>query len=136
MSCAPNEFCRSYYPAPSSRRRMNCRRNIASSSAHRPWQRTPISDRAWRGTSPKSTGGLFGFEQAQRQCVRMLESGPAAGVVATQAICREARIENAIAFDMGGTTAKAGVIAAGHLLTTGTGLVGGYERSLPVQIPM
>src|SRR5207248_6762258 len=84
----------------------------------------------------QSTGGLFGFEQAQRQCVRMLESGPAAGVVATQAICRDARIENAIAFDMGGTTAKAGVIAAGHLLTTGTALVGGYERALPVQIPM
>lgn len=83
----------------------------------------------------QSTGGLFSFEQAQRQCVRMLESGPAAGVVAAQAVCRERGIENAIAFDMGGTTAKAGVISEGRVLTTGTALVGGYETALPVQIP-
>ena len=84
----------------------------------------------------QSTGGLFSFGQAQRQCVRMLESGPAAGVVAAQAVCRGVRIENAIAFDMGGTTAKAGVISEGQVLTTGTALVGGYETALPVQIPM
>lgn len=84
----------------------------------------------------QSTGGLFSFEQAQRQCVRMLESGPAAGVVAAQAVCRDTGIENAIAFDMGGTTAKAGVICEGQVLTTGTALVGGYETALPVQIPM
>lgn len=84
----------------------------------------------------QSTGGLFGFEQAQRQCVRMLESGPAAGIVASQAVCRDSGIGNAIAFDMGGTTAKAGVISDGQVLTTGTALVGGYETALPVQIPM
>jgi N-methylhydantoinase A len=84
----------------------------------------------------QSTGGLFGVDQARRQCVRMLESGPAAGVVAAQAVCRDAGIANAIAFDMGGTTAKAGVISNGHVLTTGTALVGGYEQALPVQIPM
>src|SRR5579863_10233129 len=84
----------------------------------------------------QSTGGLFGFDQARCQCVRMLESGPAAGVVAAQAVCGDAGIANAIAFDMGGTTAKAGVISNGHVLTTGTALVGGYEKALPVQIPM
>jgi N-methylhydantoinase A len=84
----------------------------------------------------QSTGGLFGFEQARRHCVRMLESGPAAGVVAAQAVCDHVRIPNAIAFDMGGTTAKAGVISNGRVLTIGTALVGGYERAIPVQIPM
>jgi len=84
----------------------------------------------------QSTGGLFEATQARQECVRMLESGPASGVVATQALCREAGIENAIAFDMGGTTAKAGVIEAGHVLTTGSALVGGYEQALPIQIPM
>jgi N-methylhydantoinase A len=84
----------------------------------------------------QSTGGLFEARQARQECVRMLESGPASGVVATQALCREAGIENAIAFDMGGTTAKAGVIEAGHVLTTGSALVGGYEQALPIQIPM
>jgi len=84
----------------------------------------------------QSTGGLFGMEQARAQCVRMLESGPASGVIATQAICQETGVANAIAFDMGGTTAKAGVISNHHVLTTGAALIGGYEKALPIQIPM
>jgi N-methylhydantoinase A len=84
----------------------------------------------------QSTGGLFESEQAQSQCVRMLESGPAAGVIGTQSLCRRLGIKNAIAFDMGGTTAKAGVIYKGEALTTGAALVGGYDKALPVQIAM
>jgi N-methylhydantoinase A len=84
----------------------------------------------------QSTGGSFELERARRECVRMLESGPASGVIATRAICAELGIGNAIAFDMGGTTAKAGVIYDGHVLTTGTALIGGYETALPIQIPM
>ncbi len=84
----------------------------------------------------QSTGGLYDAGQAQGQCVRMLESGPAAGVIGTQALCRALKIGNAIAFDMGGTTAKAGVIHRGEALTTGAALIGGYERALPVQIAM
>src|SRR5580704_10995596 len=84
----------------------------------------------------QSTGGLYEAEQAQDQCVRMLESGPAAGVIGTQALCRALKIDNAIAFDMGGTTAKAGVIYHGEALTTGAALIGGYEKALPVQIAM
>jgi len=84
----------------------------------------------------QSTGGLYEAEQAQSQCVRMLESGPAAGVIGTQALCRALKIDNAIAFDMGGTTAKAGVIHRGEPLTTGAALIGGYEKALPVQIAM
>jgi N-methylhydantoinase A len=37
---------------------------------------------------------------------------------------------------MGGTTAKAGVISEGRPLTTGSALIGGYEKALPIQIPM
>jgi N-methylhydantoinase A len=84
----------------------------------------------------QSTGGLYDVEQAQSQCVRMLESGPAAGVIGTQALCRTLGIDNAIAFDMGGTTAKAGVIYNGEALTTGSALIGGYDQALPVQIAM
>jgi N-methylhydantoinase A len=84
----------------------------------------------------QSTGGLYDAEQAQDQCVRMLESGPAAGVIGTQALCRTLGIDNAIAFDMGGTTAKAGVIYQGEALTTSKALIGGYDRALPVQIAM
>ena len=84
----------------------------------------------------QSTGGLYESHQAQRQCVRMLESGPAAGVIGAQALCREIGLDDAVAFDMGGTTAKAGVIYRGEALTTGVALVGGYAQALPVQIPM
>ena len=84
----------------------------------------------------QSTGGLYEAEQAKDHCVRMLESGPAAGVIGTQALCRTLGLKNAIAFDMGGTTAKAGVIYHGEALTTGAALIGGYDKALPVQIAM
>jgi N-methylhydantoinase A len=84
----------------------------------------------------QSTGGLYESTQAREQCVRMLESGPAAGVIGAQALCRALGLEDAIAFDMGGTTAKAGVIHKGEALTAGAALIGGYDQALPVQIPM
>jgi N-methylhydantoinase A len=84
----------------------------------------------------QSTGGLYEASQAKSHCVRMLESGPAAGVIGTQALCHALDLPGAIAFDMGGTTAKAGVIHDGEALTTGTALIGGYDKALPVQIAM
>ncbi len=84
----------------------------------------------------QSTGGLYEAQQAQSQCVRILESGPAAGVIGVQALCRSLGLRDAVAFDMGGTTAKAGVIYRGEVLTTGAALIGGYAQALPVQIPM
>jgi N-methylhydantoinase A len=84
----------------------------------------------------QSTGGLYESQLAQEQCVRMLESGPAAGVIGARALCRRLGLEDAVAFDMGGTTAKAGVIYRGEVLTRGGALVGGYAQGLPVQIPM
>src|SRR6202043_2634549 len=38
--------------------------------------------------------------------------------------------------DMGGTTAKAGVIHNGGVLMTGSSMIGGYATGLPLQIPM
>ncbi len=84
----------------------------------------------------QSTGGLYEAEQARHHCVRMMESGPAAGVIGTRALCHAIGLENAIAFDMGGTTAKAGVIYKGEALTTGAALLGGYNTALPIQIAM
>jgi N-methylhydantoinase A len=84
----------------------------------------------------QSTGGLYPSARARRECVRMLESGPAAGVVGVQALARELGLQDAVAFDMGGTTAKAGVIYQGEVMTTGAALIGGYNQALPVQIPM
>jgi N-methylhydantoinase A len=84
----------------------------------------------------QSTGGLYDAAQASRECIRMLESGPAAGVIATRELCAAIGLRNAIAFDMGGTTAKAGVILDGIELTASQVMVGGYAEGLPIQIPM
>ncbi len=84
----------------------------------------------------QSTGGLYDVSQAQRDCIRMLESGPAAGVIATRELCRSLGLDKAIAFDMGGTTAKSGVILDGDVLMTSTSMIGGYAEGLPVQMPM
>ena len=84
----------------------------------------------------QSNGGLYDSDQARRECIRMLESGPAAGVIGTRELCARIALPNAIAFDMGGTTAKAGVILNGVELTAGHVMVGGYNEGLPIQIPM
>jgi N-methylhydantoinase A len=83
----------------------------------------------------QSTGGLYEAHQAQEQCIRMLESGPAAGIIGAQALARALKLGDAIAFDMGGTSAKAGVIYRNEVLTTGASMIGGYNEGLPVQLP-
>src|SRR5439155_10412003 len=55
----------------------------------------------------QSNGGLSDVGLARSQCIQMLESGPAGGVVGIMALCEALDVEQAIAFDMGGTTAKA-----------------------------
>jgi N-methylhydantoinase A len=84
----------------------------------------------------QSTGGLYDVSRAQREAIRMLESGPAAGVIGTRELCRGMGLSGAIAFDMGGTTAKSGVILGGDVLMTSNSMIGGYNEGLPVQIPM
>ena len=84
----------------------------------------------------QSSGGLYEPNHARTQCIRMLESGPAAGVIGAKTLCHQLGLSDAIAFDMGGTSAKAGVIHNGEALITGTALIGGYNEALPVQIPM
>ena len=99
---------------------------------------TFLADAAFRGKFliVQSNGGLYDSNQARRECIRMLESGPAAGVIGTRELCASIKLPNAIAFDMGGTTAKAGVILNGVELTAGQVMVGGYNEGLPIQIPM
>lgn len=84
----------------------------------------------------QSNGGLFDIARAQRECVRMLESGPAAGVIGAKVVCDRLGLRNAIAFDMGGTTAKAGVVLNREVMMAGNMIVGGYAEGLPIQIPL
>jgi N-methylhydantoinase A len=84
----------------------------------------------------QSTGGLYALSEARQDCVRMMESGPAAGVIGAQLLCQVLGIDNAIAFDMGGTTAKAGVVRDGKALVTGSTMIGGYLTGLPLLTAM
>lgn len=83
----------------------------------------------------KSNGGLTSPANAARYPVHLIESGPAAGMIATAAFARATGRPDVIAFDMGGTTAKAGVIRGGEPQVTNEfkadalhdgRLVGGY----------
>jgi len=53
-----------------------------------------------------SSGGLCSLDIACAQPIKLVESGPAGGAVLAASIAEELKIEKAIAFDMGGTTAK------------------------------
>jgi N-methylhydantoinase A len=63
----------------------------------------------------QSNGGIVMSQTCVKKPVFSIESGPAAGVVASHALAKAAGIPNAITFDMGGTTAKASIIEKGQL---------------------
>ena len=62
----------------------------------------------------KSNGGLTSPGNASLYPVHLIESGPAAQLTAAAAFGRARGRPNLVAFDMGGTTAKAGVVRDGQ----------------------
>jgi N-methylhydantoinase A len=73
----------------------------------------------------QSNGGMMMSTQIRRTPVNIIESGPAAGVVAAAAIGQLTGRPNLISFDMGGTTAKAALVHDGHIALTNEYEVGG-----------
>jgi N-methylhydantoinase A len=61
-----------------------------------------------------SSGGMVSSEIARREPVHLIESGPAAGVIVATHVCRMVGIDDLISFDMGGTTAKVGLVQGGE----------------------
>jgi N-methylhydantoinase A len=80
-------------------------------------------------TIMQSSGGVMTSDDATRRPVLALESGPAAGVVAALGTATRLGFENAIAFDMGGTTAKASLIESGAVSRSREYEVGGSLSS-------
>jgi N-methylhydantoinase A len=60
-----------------------------------------------------SDGSENTFQFASRRPISMIESGPAAGVLASKYLAESLSLDKVITFDMGGTTAKAGTIVNG-----------------------
>jgi N-methylhydantoinase A len=73
----------------------------------------------------QSNGGLASASFAAKSPAHIIESGPAAGVVGGAALARRLDEPRLITFDMGGTTAKAGLIENGEVLRTEATEVGG-----------
>jgi N-methylhydantoinase A len=78
----------------------------------------------------QSNGGLASVEFAAAAPVHIIESGPAAGVVGSAALAVKLDEPRVITFDMGGTTAKAGLIENGEVLRSealevGSGVMAG-----------
>jgi N-methylhydantoinase A len=71
-----------------------------------------------------SNGGLMGVETAKQRPAAMVESGPAAGVIAAAFYGNAAALKNVITLDMGGTTAKTGLIEDGIVARTSEHEVG------------
>ena len=61
-----------------------------------------------------SDGGIVSCDTAIRYPVRLIESGPAGGAIASIYFAKRARADKVIALDMGGTTAKVCVIDGGR----------------------
>ncbi|MBI3304358.1 MAG: hydantoinase/oxoprolinase family protein, partial [Deltaproteobacteria bacterium] len=73
----------------------------------------------------QSNGGIMTAQAARRRPVYMIESGPAAGVLAAARLAAETGLNQVLSFDMGGTTAKACLIENGVPLEKAGGEVGG-----------
>lgn len=73
----------------------------------------------------QSNGGLASAEFAAHSPAHIIESGPAAGVVGAAALARRLNEPRLITFDMGGTTAKAGLVENSEVLRSEAIEVGG-----------
>jgi N-methylhydantoinase A len=92
----------------------------------------------------QSNGGIMSSEVARQKPAFMIESGPAAGVLAAARLAKECGFDKVLSFDMGGTTAKAclieyglpsekaaGEIGSGGNVTTHQFYKGGHSLRVP-----
>ena len=88
-----------------------------------------------------SNGGTATGDTARRFPIQLLESGPAAGVEAAGFYARMMGVDHALAFDMGGTTAKLCIVENGRAARTRSFEVGRVHRftkgsGIPVALPV
>jgi N-methylhydantoinase A len=84
----------------------------------------------------QSNGGLMSADAAKQVPVAMMESGPVGGVIAAAQISSNLGFENSIAFDMGGTTAKASLVHGREPSVAEGYYIGGYASGHPAMMPV
>jgi N-methylhydantoinase A len=94
-------------------------------------QRQPQPSLAPRVRIMQSNGGIISAEEAAREPVRTILSGPAGGVIGAGHAAKLARLDKCISFDMGGTSTDVALLTS-ELRTTSEAIVAG----VPVAVPM
>ncbi len=84
----------------------------------------------------QSNGGVMAPATARHQPVRTMESGPVGGAIAAAQLADRLGIRQAVAFDMGGTTAKATLARDGQPEMSEGYFVGGPMSGHPVMLPV
>ena len=80
-----------------------------------------------------SNGGVLTVSEAVKRPILLIESGPVGGAAGAAELGRQLKQPNVIAFDMGGTTAKAVMIENGEAAVMPVYYAAGYNRGYPVQ---
>ncbi len=78
-----------------------------------------------------SSGGVASVAEAAAHPATILVSGPAGGVVGAGLVARRAGFEQAIAFDMGGTSTDVCLLPGGRAARVAERVVGGFPIRLP-----
>lgn len=86
----------------------------------------------------QSNGGVSTFEQGKRAPIYQVESGPIGGVIGALKVGSEMGAGNIISLDVGGTTAKTGLIDEGHIKINTDYNVGRNEfySGYPLKVPV
>jgi N-methylhydantoinase A len=79
-----------------------------------------------------SSGGLLPLPEAAAHPARVVLSGPAAGVVGAARVAAAAGFEEAISFDMGGTSTDVALVSGGEAGRTTERMVAGVPLRLPM----
>jgi N-methylhydantoinase A len=97
-----------------------------------------LADAGFRGTLfiMQSNGGVMAPASAREIPVALMESGPVGGINASAQVGTRLGYGNVVAFDMGGTTAKASLIRDGKPSVAEGYYIGGYASGHPVMLPV
>ena len=99
-----------------------------------------LADDSFRGAFyvMQSNGGIDTVRATKRTPISIIESGPASGVLGAAALGEAIGLQNIIAFDIGGTTAKCSLIDNGKVSITSQYMVerSGQSAGYPIMTPV
>ncbi|KAB8308032.1 hydantoinase/oxoprolinase family protein [Erwinia endophytica] len=79
----------------------------------------------------KSNGGVMSAESGKAECVQMILSGTASGVMGAAWVARQCGRENVMSLDIGGTTADVALIVKGEAQYDTGEYIGDYQIHIP-----